>query len=71
MSTLTNADKLGIVNQHLKTVDYAIYGSELDLIEAQAVSPVDQSLVTLTNTRLESLNAKRSALAAEAATLEE
>jgi hypothetical protein len=44
---LTNEEKLNIVNQHLKVVDYAIYGYQLDLLEAEAVATPDASLLHL------------------------
>jgi hypothetical protein len=70
-TTLTNADKLNIVNQHLKGVEFAIYGIELDLIVENAASePSEDAIASITN-RLNSLLPKRAALLAEAATLAE
>ncbi len=70
MSLLTNADKLNVVNQHIKSLDFQIYNTELDLIVANAESPVNAENVSSINTRLTSLNAKRAILEAEAAPLE-
>lgn len=70
MSLLTDADKLNIINQHIKSIDFQIYNSQLDLIEANAESPVNSENVSVINTRISGLNAKRSVLAAEAAPLE-
>ena len=67
MSLLTNADKLNVVNQHIKSLDFQIYNSELDLIVANAESPVNSETVSGINTRLTALNAKRSVLETEAA----
>jgi hypothetical protein len=67
MSLLTNADKLSVVNQHIKSLDFQIYNSELDLIVANAESPVNSETVSGINTRLTALNAKRSVLETEAA----
>jgi hypothetical protein len=69
MSLLTNADKLNIVNQHIKSLDFQIYNSEIDLIEANAESPVNAENVSVINARLAALNTKRTALVAEAAPL--
>jgi hypothetical protein len=69
MSLLTNADKLNLVNQHIKSLDFQVYNSQLDLIEANAESPVNSENISIINARLTALNAKRTALAAEAATL--
>jgi len=62
---LTNEEKLGIVEQHIKSIDYGIYGIQLDLIEINATSAPDASQVTNLNTRLTALNAKRVALVTE------
>ena len=70
MSLLTNADKLNVVNQHLKSLDFQIYNTEIDLILANAESPVNSENVSALNTRLTALNAKRSLLVAEAAPLQ-
>ena len=70
MSLLTNADKLNVVNQHIKSLDFQIYNAELDLIVANAESPVNSETVSGLNARLTALNSKRALLAAEAAPLE-
>jgi len=70
MTLLTNEDKLNLVNQHIKSIDYQAYNLELDLIEANAESPVNSDSVSVLNTRMNALEAKRTALESEAATLE-
>jgi hypothetical protein len=70
MSLLTNADKLSVVNQHIKSLDFQIYNTELDLIVANADSPVNSENVSGLNTRLTVLNSKRTLLVAEAAPLQ-
>jgi len=70
MTLLTNEDKLNLVNQHIKSIDFQIYNLQLDLIEANAESTVNTENVSTINGRLTSLNAKRTALESEAATLE-
>ena len=70
-TTLTNEDKLGIVMQHIKNIDYSIYAAELDLIQAQAVSQVDVDLVASANSKITALTAKRAALVSEQASLTE
>jgi hypothetical protein len=64
-TSLTNEEKAGIIDQHIRSLDYAIYGLELDKIEAQAASPVDATAVTNSTARITSLTAKRTALVAE------
>jgi hypothetical protein len=70
MTLLTNADKLNLIDQHIKSIDYQAYNLELDLIEANAESPVNSDIVLTLNTRMNALAAKRTALESEAATLE-
>jgi hypothetical protein len=70
-TTLTNADKLNIINQHLKGIEFAIYGLELDLIvENATLDPSEDSVTSITN-RLNSLALKRTALLEEAEPLSE
>lgn len=70
-TTLTNADKINIINQHLKGIEFAIYGLELDLIvENSTLAPSEDSVTSITN-RLSSLALKRTALLEEAAPLSE
>jgi hypothetical protein len=68
-TTLTNEEKLNILTQHLRSLDYSIYGAELDIIEAEAVSSPNSSDITAMNEKLTELNAKRTALLAEEAEL--
>jgi hypothetical protein len=70
MSLLTNADKLNVVNQHIKSLDFQIYNAELDLLVANAESPVNSENVSTINARLTAMNAKRALLEAEAAPLQ-
>lgn len=70
MTLLTNADKLNIVNQHMKSIDFQVYNLQLDLIEANAESPVNSETVSTLTSRVNVLNAKRVALESEAAALE-
>lgn len=62
---LTNEEKLNIVNQHLKSVDYSIYGLQLDLIEINSTANPDASQVSNINTRTTAANARRAALVTE------
>jgi hypothetical protein len=62
---LTNDEKLGILDQHIKSIEYTIYGAELDLIEAQSVSTTDASVIAGINDRLANANSKKTALLAE------
>lgn len=62
---LTNEEKAAIVEQHLKSVSYSLYNSQLDLIEAQSVSSPDNDSIAGINSRIADLNSKVSALNAE------
>lgn len=62
---LTNEEKLSIVNQHLKSVDYTIYGLQLDLIEAQTTETPDATQISSINGRITAANARREALVEE------
>lgn len=62
---LTNEEKAAIVEQHLKSVSYSLYNSQLDLIEAQSVSSPDNDSIAGINARIIDLNSKVSALNAE------
>jgi hypothetical protein len=68
---LTNEDKLSIVNQHIKSIDFQIYNLELDLLEANAEATPNAENISSLNGRATSLNAKRVVLATEAEELEE
>jgi hypothetical protein len=70
-TTLTNEEKLNLVNQHIKSVDYAVYGYELDLIQANAVASPDTAQIAAINSRISESNAKRLALVAEKDSLTE
>ena len=68
---LTNADKLNIVNQHMKSIDFQMYNFQLDLIEANSESPVNSETVSNITSKINALTAKRTALESEAEGLEE
>lgn len=62
---LTNEEKLNIVNQHIKSVEYSLYGYELDLVQANAVSVPDAGQVSAINTRIAEANSVKAALVTE------
>ena len=66
MTLLTNADKLNLVNQHMKSIDFQMYNFQLDLIEANAESPVNSETVSNITGKINVLTAKRTALESEA-----
>lgn len=66
---LTNDEKISIIDQHIKSVEYALYGAQLDLIEAEAVSSPDASSISGINDRIANATSKKTALLAERADL--
>jgi hypothetical protein len=70
-TVLTDEEKINIVNQHIRNVEFALYNAELDLIEANAVSSTDASVIAEINARKASIDAKLTALNAEKASLQE
>lgn len=66
---LTVDEKLSIIDQHIKQMQYSIYGAELDLIEANAIVDIDQTVITSITDRIASATAKRDALVLTRASL--
>lgn len=65
MSVLTNEEKLDILNQHLRSIDYAIYNAQLDKLEAEAIENPEAGVIDTLTARLANLNSKRSVLITE------
>ena len=63
--SLAKEDKLSIIDQHIRNIEYSIYGSQFDLIEAQAVASPDAVSIASINDRITSATAKKTALLAE------
>ena len=68
---LSNEEKLNIVNQHIRNVEYLQYNAQLDLIEANAVSSPDSAAISEINGRLSEIQNKLDALNEEKASLTE
>jgi hypothetical protein len=64
-TTLSNIEKKAIVDQAIKQVDYTIYSSEVEVLQIEAVTPVDQEQLDAYTERITKLNAKRAALVTE------
>jgi len=67
---LTPEEKIAIIDQHLKTVEYSLFNYELDLIEANAVTPVDQAVISSVQAKVTAVTTKKNALLAAKAELE-
>lgn len=65
MTTLSNEEKITIVNQHKRTVEYTKYGVELSIMEENAVESPNQETINSLNDQLADLNSKLTVLDAE------
>lgn len=70
MTTLSNEEKITVIDQHIKNLDYIKYNAEIDLIEVNAVSPVDSAAVQEINNRINTIQTKIDALESEKDSLE-
>lgn len=69
MTTLSNEDKISIINQHKRAVEYSKYNLSVSLIEENAVVSPDQDAVSALNDKIADHNSKLTALDAEIASL--
>lgn len=69
MITLSNEDKISIINQHKRNLEYVKYGVQLSIIEENAVDSPNQDLLSSFNNQIEDLDSKLAALDAELAAL--
>ena len=67
---LTDDEKIIIINQHVRTLEYSLYNIELDLLEAEADDTQDAALITGKTAALAEVQKKIDALNAEKTTLE-
>ena len=68
-TTLTNEEKIAIVSQHLKNVEYSLYNLALSLIEENSVSSTDADKISSLNSQIADLNLQKTALTTELSTL--
>jgi hypothetical protein len=66
---LTNEEKADIVNQHLRSLEFSIYNIELSVMEEQSRSTPENSMTEALNASLTDLNAKKTVLLNELASL--
>jgi hypothetical protein len=64
-TTLTPEEKILIVDQHIRSLDFSIYGLEVEAIQINAMENIDQESLDIINQKLESLNTKKAALEQE------
>jgi len=70
-SELTNEEKIGIVNQHIKTLNYNKYNLNLTILELNAVSSPNQATINEIVLQISDLDDKISVLETEKTTLEQ
>ena len=70
-SILTNEEKVTIVTQHIKNVDYAIYNLELSMVEENSVASTDAAKITSLTAQLNDTEAQKAALELELGKLSE
>lgn len=63
--TLTKEEKIDIINQHLKNLEYSKYNSEISLVEESAAIEPQPILIDEINSQIDNINAKTSALLSE------
>lgn len=70
MTTLSNSDKIAVIDQKIKSIEYQKYSLEIDIsLENQVESPSQISLDSLQQS-LDDINAKLSFLESEKALLQ-
>jgi hypothetical protein len=67
--TLTKEEKIDIINQHLKNLEYSKFNSEMSLVEESSVTDPQQSLIDEIQGQIDSISAKQAALLSEIASL--
>lgn len=68
--TISNSDKLTIIEGKIKSSEYSLYSVEIDLQLENANTEKDQEAIDVLNTRISDINAKLSILNTEKAKLE-
>ena len=67
--TLTTQEKTDIINQHLRNLELSSYNLELSVLEEESKSTPEAAILTSYNSDLSDLNAKKTALLDELASL--
>lgn len=62
---LTNEEKISIVNQHLKNLEYSAFNLSLSVIEEQAATNPNAESISSLNSQIAEINAKKVVLLAE------
>ena len=70
-SELTNEEKVGVVNQHIKTLNYNKYNLNLTMLELNAISNPNQASINEIILQISDLDDNISVLEEEKTTLEQ
>jgi predicted nucleic acid-binding Zn-ribbon protein len=70
MTTLTNEDKISIINQHKRNLEYSKYNIEITILEENSANNPNQDTLTSLNNQIEEISKKISVLDAEISKLE-
>jgi hypothetical protein len=62
---LTKEEKIDIINQHLKNLEYSKFNSEMSLVEESAAVQPQQILIDEIQGQIDNINAKQEALLSE------
>jgi hypothetical protein len=68
---LTNAEKISIIDQHLKNLEYNRYNLEISVLELTSGTNPKQESITDIQAQIDSIIAQQTALNAEIASLTE
>ena len=68
-TTLTKEEKTIIIDQHIKSLDFSIYGLEMEVLQYNAGGQLDPEGLARMTSNLNILNAKKTALNLEKSSL--
>lgn len=71
MTTLSNQEKISIIDQHLRNSEFNKYNLEISLIEENASANKNEDAISSLNDQISAINLKITALNAEKAKLTE
>ena len=70
MTTLSKEDKIALINQHKRNLDYSKYNLELSIIEENALTSPSTAALDGLNAQIAEINSKLTALDQELDSLE-
>lgn len=67
---LTNQEKIDILNQHLKNLEYSAFNLSLSVLEEEAAATPNAANIASLNSQISEVNAKKTVLLAELSELQ-